>query len=362
MNKTLGAWWQRKFGNPEALVLISLLVGISVVIYWFGRILAPILVAVVLAYLLDWVVEALEGKGMPRHMAVMVVFVSFLAFLIWLVLVLLPLVWSQVEALSTEWPQWVQRGQLWIKNLPKDYPGIFTPELVADLSRQMGGQLGELGRLIVSISLSSILNLAAIAVYMILVPLMVFFFLKDKHQILDWISKHLPRNRALAVRVWQEVDMQIGNYVRGKISEILIVGSTSYFAFALLGLNYALLLGVLVGLSVLIPYIGAAVVTVPVLVVGYLQWGGSSQFIILTVVYLVIQALDGNVLVPILFSEAVSLHPVAIIAAVLLFGGLWGFWGVFFAIPLATLVKAIINALEDGQVMEDEPLPDAAKQ
>lgn len=352
MNKALSAWWQRKFGDPEALVLISLLIVFSLGIYWFGHILAPILVAIVLAYLLDWVVEALESKGLARRSAVIIVFVSFVTFLVWLVLVLLPLVWSQIEALSSDWPQWIQRGQAWIKALPEAYPGIFTPELVSDMSRQLGGQLGELGRLLVSISLSSILNLAAIAVYMILVPLMVFFFLKDKQQILAWITRYLPRNRGLATRVWREVDMQIGNYVRGKISEILIVGSVSYFVFALLGLNYALLLGVLVGLSVLIPYIGAAVVTVPVLIVGYLQWGAGSQFAILTVAYLVIQALDGNVLVPILFSEAVSLHPVAIIAAVLFFGGLWGFWGVFFAIPLATLVKAIINALEDGQAPE----------
>ncbi|KOO09875.1 permease, partial [Vibrio xuii] len=94
------------------------------------------------------------------------------------------------------------------------------------------------------------------------------------------------------------------------------------------------------GLSVLIPYIGAAAVTVPVAMVGLFQWGLSPDFYWLLLAYGIIQALDGNVLVPVLFSEAVNLHPVAIIIAVLVFGGLWGFWGVFFAIPLATLVKA----------------------
>ncbi|MDO6748829.1 AI-2E family transporter, partial [Gilvimarinus sp. 1_MG-2023] len=99
-----------------------------------------------------------------------------------------------------------------------------------------------------------------------------------------------------------------------------------------------------VGLSVLVPYIGAAVVTIPIALVGYMQWGWNNDFFYLMTVYGIIQALDGNVLVPLLFSEVVNLHPVAIIVAVLVFGGVWGFWGVFFAIPLATLLKAVIQS------------------
>jgi putative permease len=97
-----------------------------------------------------------------------------------------------------------------------------------------------------------------------------------------------------------------------------------------------------------VPYIGAVVVTVPVILVAWFQWGWSPEFIWLGVAYTVVQALDGNILVPLLFSEVVNLHPVAIIVAVLVFGGLWGFWGVFFAIPLATLVHAILIAWPRG--------------
>ena len=103
---------------------------------------------------------------------------------------------------------------------------------------------------------------------------------------------------------------------------------------------------------------GAVLVTLPVAMVGFFQWGLSSEFYYLCVVYLVIQAVDGNVLVPLLFSEAVNLHPVAIIMAILFFGGIWGLWGVFFAIPLATLIKAIINAWprpRPEQVIAAEP-------
>jgi putative permease len=121
-----------------------------------------------------------------------------------------------------------------------------------------------------------------------------------------------------------------------------------------LGLHYSLLLAVLVGVSVLIPYIGAMLVTIPVIGVGLFQWGLDSEFWTLLSVYLVIQALDGNVLVPILFSEAVNLHPLVIILSVVIFGGMWGFWGVFFAIPLATLVKAVVHAWPEA--LPDETL------
>jgi putative permease len=123
----------------------------------------------------------------------------------------------------------------------------------------------------------------------------------------------------------------------------------SYVVFLVLGLNYAALLALLVGLSVLIPYIGATAVTVPVLLVGYVQWGYSGEFFWLFVAYGFIQFLDANLLVPLLFSEVVNLHPVAIIISVLFFGGIWGFWGVFFAIPLATMVKAVYSAWPRNQ-------------
>jgi len=107
---------------------------------------------------------------------------------------------------------------------------------------------------------------------------------------------------------------------------------------------YALLLACLVGISVVIPYIGMIVVTIPVVVIGLVQFGATAEFSYMIIVYLVIQALDGNVLVPLLYAGVVKLHPIAIIAAVLIFGGIWGFWGLFFAIPLATLVKSLLKA------------------
>ena len=236
--------------------------------------------------------------------------------------------------------------------LPERYTFI-TAQQVADLMTAIGKEVGDTGQLIVKTTVSSIPDVITLAVYFILVPLMVFFFLKDKQIIVNWLSGFLPKDRSAPSKVWREMDLQLGNYVRGKFWEILILGSVSWVVFAILGLKYAALLAVLVGLSAIIPYIGATVVTIPVAMVAYFQWGWSAEFAWLMGAYFLIQALDANILVPLLFSEVVNLHPVAIIVSILVFGGLWGFWGVFFAIPLATLVNAILRSWP--RVTEEAP-------
>ena len=257
---------------------------------------------------------------------------------------LLPLVWQQLISLVSEMPRILEKTQQLLGVLPEQYPDLITEAQLIRAVSMAQTELGGLGQAIVTRTLASIPGVVTVLLYMILIPLLVFFFLKDRDQILGWLGGFLPTERPLLRRIWGEMNMQFANYARGKVLEIIIVGLTTYFAFVWLGLNYAALLALLVGLSVIIPYIGAALVTIPVVMVAFFQWGIGSEFYSVFAVYVIIQTLDGNLLVPLLFSEAVNLHPVAIIMAVLFFGGIWGLWGVFFAIPLATLVKAIINA------------------
>ena len=122
------------------------------------------------------------------------------------------------------------------------------------------------------------------------------------------------------------------------------MGIATYIPLKIMGLQYAALLCLFVGLSVIIPYVGAIAVTIPVAMLAYFQFGLGYDFLYIMLAFLIVQFLDGNLLVPILFSEAVDMHPAAIIIAVLVFGSLWGVWGVFFAIPLAALIQAVITA------------------
>jgi len=256
----------------------------------------------------------------------------------------LPQAWSQLARLINELPRLIGEGQALLMVLPENYPNLITEQQIQDFIRSLRGDLALFGQYVVSYSIASLPNIFNWIIFLVLVPVLVFFMMKDKNVLVEWVAGQLPRHRPLMRKIWVEMDLQVANYVRGKSLEILIVGSVSYIAFMVLGMNYALLLAILMGLSVIIPFIGVAVVVIPVLAVAYVQWGFGSEFFTVLAVYTVIQLLDANVLVPIIFSETVNLHPVAIIAAVLVFGGLWGLAGVFFAIPLATLIKSIINA------------------
>lgn len=354
MSRLFIRWFKRNFSNPQAVILAVLLVGGFLAIYLMGQILMPLLVASVFAYLLEWAVSAMEKRKVPRLIAVITVFISFCTISLAIIIGIIPLLGHQVELLFTDLPNMAANIQAKLLELPEKYPDLVTKEQLELVIQQLGGGLTNVGDVLVSFSLASFKNIVTIMIYMILVPLLVFFFLKDKKTILSWLARWVPDERQLSMRVWSEVDIQIGNYVRGKVVEIFIIGVASYVSFVIFGLNYAVLLGVLVGLSVLVPYIGATLVTIPVALVGLIQFGTGDTFLYLMITYLVIQALDGNVLVPLLFSETNNLHPVAIIAAVLFFGGIWGFWGVFFAIPLATLVVAVLDALDESKVVESQ--------
>ncbi|MFM5742870.1 AI-2E family transporter [Aeromonas veronii] len=356
MLEVLKRWYQTRFSDPDAVTLFLLLVFCFTIIWLFGDLLAPLLVALVMAYLLEWPVARLQKAGLSRTLATSVILILFIAVAVASLLGLIPTLVSQGINLAKEAPAMLTHAQDYVRTLPDKYPELIDVSLVETVIDNIRQRILSGGEHLVSASLSSLVNVVAIMIYLILVPLMVFFMLKDKRVLMGSLRRFLPRNRTLVNRVWIEMNNQIINYIRGKVIEILIVGIATYVPFALMGLRYSVLLAVAVGFSVLIPYIGAAVVTVPVAMVALFQWGLTPEFAWLMVAYLVIQALDGNLLVPVLFSEAVNLHPVAIIIAVLVFGGLWGFWGVFFAIPLATLVKAVINAWP-----KREEMPSAAK-
>ena len=344
MLKVLGGWVNRYFAEEEALLLgLILLVGTAIVIT-MGQVLVPMIASVIIAFLMQGMVMRLRSWGAPHLLAVSIAFIVLVGAIAVCLLLLMPLIWQQSSNLFAEMPRMLTEGRDLLSGLLERYPTLFSEEKVVQLVDSAGKGLGTVGQTILTFSLANIPVLAAALIYLVLVPILVFFFLKDSDKILSWIAQFLPPKRPMMNRIWAEMNLQIANYVRGKVIEIIVVAVATYICFIWLGLNYALLLAIIVGLSVLIPYIGAAVVTLPVAIMGLFQWGWSSEFFYLMAAYAVVQALDGNVLVPLLFSEAVNLHPVAIILAVLAFGGLWGFWGVFFAIPLATLVKAVMSS------------------
>lgn len=340
----INSFLKKIFSNEETIVFSFVILCAFLMMTFFGSVLTPFLISIVVAYLLVGVQKKIESLNISSKWALVITFAIFIvtgaAMLVWL----LPILYTQLQAFVLDVPELFNNFLEFVSTLPAKFPELVTSEQITVFFQAVSSELSSITQNIVKSSIAGIQSTITILLYIILFPILVFFFLFDRKNIMDGLSKLVPGNREMFSNIWTEMDMQLSNYVRGKTTEIFVVGLCAAIIFSLVGLKYSALLSVLVGLSVVIPYVGAFLVTVPVVIVGLLQFGLTSEFYILITLYLLLQILDGNLLVPIIFSDAVKLHPVAIILAVFIFGSMFGFWGVFFAIPMATFIKAVWNA------------------
>ena len=331
------------FHTEDQISLSILLVFIGIIVIFFGSILTPLFISALVAYLLNSVVTATEGRGFSRQLGLTISITLFFGLYLSLFLIF-PLLSRQIVGLVNELPRIVENLEDILVNFFNDYPEFFTKEQIENLSVTVTSSLPNiLERTLLQLNAGFSAAMSAL-VYLVLIPFLVFFFLKDKKQMLEYVAYFLPSDKSSASKIWIELDSQLFKYLRGKVLELIIVGIVTTTAFSILGANYSLLLGILVGLSVLIPLFGAIFVTIPVAIVGYFQWGLDMNYLIFLATYLIIQALDGNVLFPLLIGREVNLHPVLIVLAILIFGGIWGFWGVLLAVPLATAIRAVIKS------------------
>ena len=339
MQSLLNKFIKRFFSNEESVYFAILLIFSFFFIILFGNVLLPVIISIVIAFLLNGFMTTLIKYNMSQKLSLSVTLIVFFGFYLSLFMAL-PSIGTEINNLLQNLPIIVSSFQQNLIEMNNYFSEEEIDQIFANLSNQISVLLSSaLGQLAGTVSL-----MFNAILYAIMIPLMVFFFLKDKSILLPIASIILPKENGFMQSVFAEMNDQLFNYVTGKFIEMLLVASASYILFAFLGLPYAVLIAILVGLSVIIPIFGAILVTIPVVLIGLYEWGLSENFYWLLGFYLLIQILDGNVLVPILFSTRNNLHPVVIIIAVLFFGGIWGFWGLFFAIPLATFVKAIINS------------------
>tara|TARA_B110000008_G_scaffold265467_1_gene290668 strand:+ start:22 stop:1077 length:1056 start_codon:yes stop_codon:yes gene_type:complete len=336
--------FRKIFSSEETLVFALLLTGAFLTLFFFGNILTPFLVSIIFAYLLVGMQKRLEEYGLNSTLALILTYSFFLLLGIALMVWLIPLVYQQLQSLILEIPKWVNSFMIFVQTIPEKYPDLISSDQITTFLQSLSGQITAISEDFLKASIAGIQNTVTIAINLVLLPILVFFFLFDRESIISGFLSVLPNKRAMLQNVWVEMDDQLSNYARGKAIEIVIVGLVAAIIFMYFNLQYVALLSVLVGFSVLIPFLGAFIVTLPVAVLGLLQFGLTFDFWLLMGLYVILQMLDGYLLVPILFSDAVKLHPVIIMLAVFIFGGMFGFWGIFFAIPIATLIKAIWNS------------------
>ena len=193
----LRAWFKRTFADPQVVILgLFLLVGFAVV-FGLGRYLAPVFASIVIAYLLEAVVMRLERLVMPRLAAVFVVFVFFLATLFFLLFGLVPMLSRQLTALIQQFPNYISQGQDLLQQLPERYPQMVSEQQIDKIIADVGSELAGLGQQLLSWSLASVASVLGLLIFLVLMPVLVFFFLKDKQGLIQWFVGYLPKERHL---------------------------------------------------------------------------------------------------------------------------------------------------------------------
>ena len=344
MLEELNSLLKKVFSNEETLVFALLLTGSFLALFFLGNILTPFLISLIFTYLLIGMQSRMEQYGMNTLASLIFTYCFFLLVGVAMIVWLGPMVYQQLQSLILEIPKWVNSSMIFVQDIPQKYPDLISSDQITTFLQSLSGQVTSISQDFLKASIAGIQNTVTVAINLILLPILVFFFLFDREAIISGFLAILPKDRDMLKNVWVEMDDQLSNYARGKAIEIVIVGVAAAIIFMFFGLQYIALLSVLVGFSVLIPFLGAFIVTIPVVAIGLLQFGLTFDFWLLLGAYIILQILDGYLLVPILFSDAVKLHPVIIMLAVFVFGSMFGFWGVFFAIPIATLIKAIWNS------------------
>lgn len=305
--------------------------------------LFPILTSIILSYFLYKIQKVFLFLGMTVSTSFALVYSLFLALFLFLFFMFGPIVFKQLVIFFNDLPFIIQKIKIITYRLMKEYPIIFPKEQTNLLFSNVIFYVQSIGKTVISASLLSIVILTKWLVYLFFIPILMFFFLKDYLKIMNTFRIVMPEKSEFWKNIWFNTYIQINNYIRGKIIEVIIVSIANYILFKFYKLAYAGLLGVIVGLSVVIPYVGTIVVSIPIMFIGAIQLGLSNKFFYLLLFYLVIQFLDGNLLVPVLFAEAVNLHPITIILSVVVLGFIFKIYGLFFAIPIAIVIKAIIK-------------------
>ncbi|HIH2763343.1 MAG TPA: AI-2E family transporter [Candidatus Azoamicus sp.] len=327
--------------NKELILL--LLFFPTVIIIVNSSFFFPIIISIIFSYFLHNLKKILLTFGWSKNVSFFIIYFVFIAFFLLTLFILMPLVFRQLVSLFNDLPFIIQKIKFLTDKFIIKYPSIFSTEQTNLLFSNIITYVQSIGKTVISASLLSIAFTIKFIVYIFFIPIFIFFILKDHEDMINNFKKVMPQKSNFLKKIWQATNKQIGNYVRGKFIEFFIITFTSYILFKMYKLSYSDLLSVGVGLSVIIPYIGTIIISIPVVLISSVQLGLSNDFFYFIVFYSVIQFLDGNLLVPILFSEAVNLHPITIIISIIIFGSIFNLYGVVFAIPLAIVFKAIIN-------------------
>ncbi len=332
--------------------------GAAIVLFlgirFLGPVLTPFLIGAILAYLGSPVVDGAARKGIPRALATIVVIILFGLVIVALFLVLVPLIQAEIGLAYQRLPDLVVQatGQIspWLQQHFGVTPSFDFATLKAFVAENMEGAR-EISMSLLSGVKTGGLIVVAVLVNLALVPVVMFYILRDWHMIGERVGALVPRHwHAKARGIVVDIDRVLAEFLRGQLLVTLVLAVYYAIALSIAGLDRAIAIGILTGLLVFIPYVGFGIGLVLGIVAALLQWAGWPMFVAVLAVYGIGQLLEGYVLVPWLVGDRIGLHPLAVIFALLAFGQLFGFAGVLMALPVSAALLVGLRHLRAAYV------------
>lgn len=339
--------------HSQRWMLLAGLVLAGVLVYLLKPILMPFLVAALLAYLGDPVADWLEARRLPRTAAVSIVFAALVLVILGLVLLLVPMIGAQIEALREALPamiRWAQATALpWVEQrFDVELREQLALDQVATTITANWRESTDIAATIVARVSRSSLALFGWLASLALIPVVTFYLLRDWDVLVRRVRELLPRrSEATIARLASECDEVLGAFLRGQLLVMLALGLIYTVGLWLLGLDLALLIGMVAGVASIVPYLGTIIGVSAALVASVFQFGDLWHLLGVAAVFVVGQMLEGMLLTPLLVGDRIGLHPVAVIFAVLAGGQLFGFVGVLLALPVAAVVMVLLRHAHD---------------
>ncbi len=325
---------------------------------WFGvlwltwrlsTVLTPFVLAALLAWLGDPLVDRLQANGRSRNQAVGIVFLLMTLAFVVLLLILVPLVERQVVTLIESWPGY----QAWFFNTAVPWVEARTgleisswldQNRIIELAREHWERAGGIAATVLGYVSRSGFMLIGIVINLVLVPVLAFFFLRDWDRLVERIASLIPRNHIDTVsRLARESDAVLGGFLRGQALVMLVLGLMYGVGLWLVGIDVGILIGIIGGLLSFVPYLGPAAVVVMGGIAALVQYGDWQHLLGVGVVFTVAQLIESYWLTPKLVGDRIGLHPVAVIFAVLAGGQLFGFLGMLLALPVAAVANVLLH-------------------
>lgn len=347
------------------LVLVALLIFICTQInfifepigVFISTIFAPVLIAGFLFYVLNPLVNLLtkvryKRFKITRTLAVVIVFLLLFTVLGLVISYLVPRLTTQVEQLVSRTPKYLNEVQAYLTDLTKrtNRPAwtdnIDLTEYIRNLEGSLNGILrGFMGSLTTSLG-SMIGAVTSITVTIITVPFVLFYMLKDGPKLLPTIKRILPTKRADVIsELLVKMSDTISKYISGQVIECLFVGTFSAIGYGLVGIPYALLIGIFAGITNIIPYLGPYIGLVPAIFVALSM--SFKEVILVIIVCIVVQQIDGNLVYPNVIGKSLDIHPLTIIIILLAAGNIAGLLGMILAIPVYAVTKVVVSYVYD---------------